>query len=253
MMLLVKALVSLKRVVDYQVKIRICSDQTDVDTQNLKMSTNPFDEIALEEAVRLKEQGIVTEIIAVSVGVSACEEILRRALALGADRAILIHHETELEPLNVAKLLQIIVEREKPEIILMGKQAIDNDCNQTGQILAGLLNWSQATFASKVEIQEKYAIVTREIDGGLETIRADLPCVITADLRLNQPRYVTLPNLMKAKTKPLEILEAIHLVSDLNPHLKLLKVTSPPQRKAGVKIKNLRELFTQLTEQGITL
>ncbi|MFZ3028098.1 electron transfer flavoprotein subunit beta/FixA family protein, partial [Rhodoferax sp.] len=231
-----KVLVAVKRVVDYNVKVRVKSDNTGVDIANVKMSMNPFDEIAIEEAVRLKEKGIASEIIAVSCGVTQCQETLRTAMAIGADRAILIETTEELQPLAVAKLLKALVDKEQPGLIILGKQAIDDDCNQTGQMLAALADLPQATFASKVEVVDGKVSVTREVDGGLETLSLSLPAVITADLRLNEPRYVTLPNIMKAKKKQLEILKPEDLGVDVSPRIKTLKVTEPPKRSAGIKV-----------------
>jgi len=245
-----KALVSVKRVVDYNVKVRVKSDGTGVETANVKMSMNPFDEIAVEEAMRLKEAGVVKEVIAVSCGVAACQETLRTALAIGADRAILVESSEELQPLAVAKLLKAVCDKERPEIVIMGKQAIDDDSNQTGQMLAALMGWPQATFASKVTIADGKAEVTREVDGGLETISIKLPAVITTDLRLNEPRYVTLPNIMKAKKKPLENLKPDALGVDIAPRLATLKVTDPPKRKAGIKVPDAAALVDKLRNEA---
>ena len=245
-----KVLVPVKRVVDYNVKVRVKADGSGVETANVKMSMNPFDEIAVEEAVRLKEAGVVKEILVVSCGTSACQETLRTALALGADRAILVETDAELQPLAVAKLLKAIVQKESPHFAILGKQAIDDDCNQTGQMLAALLGWSQATFASKVKIADGKAEVTREVDGGLETIAVKLPAVITADLRLNEPRYVTLPNIMKAKKKPLETLKPDALGVDVSPRLTTLKVEEPPKRKAGVKVADAKALVEKLRNEA---
>jgi len=245
-----KVLVPVKRVVDYNVKVRVKSDQTGVDIANVKMSMNPFDEIAVEEAIRLKEAGIATEIVAVSCGAQACQETLRTALALGADRAILVETDTELQPLAVAKLLRALVQKENPQLMLLGKQAIDDDCNQTGQMLAALLGWPQATFASKLKINGGKADVTREVDGGLETIAIKLPAVVTTDLRLNEPRYVTLPNIMKAKKKVLEVLKPEALGVDVAPRLKTLKVEEPPKRKAGVKVPDAKALVAKLKNEA---
>ena len=245
-----KALVSVKRVVDFNVKVRVKPDGTGVETANVKMSMNPFDEIAVEEAVRLKEAGAVTEIVAVSCGVAACQETLRTALAIGADRAVLVESAEELQPLAVAKLLKSVVEREKPGLVILGKQAIDDDCNQTGQMLAALLGWSQATFASKVVLEKDKATVTREVDGGLETIAVKLPAVVTTDLRLNEPRYVTLPNIMKAKKKTLETLKPETLGVDVSPRLTTLKVVEPPKRKAGAKVPDARALVEKLRNEA---
>src|SRR6266516_99549 len=241
-----KVLVPVKRGVDFNVKVRVRPDGSGVDTANVKMSMNPFDEIAVEEAVRLKERGVVTEIVAVSCGITACQETLRTALALGADRAILVETDSELQPLAVAKLLRAIAQKENPQLVILGKQAIDDDCNQTGQMLAALLGWPQATFASKLKIGSGKADVTREVDGGLETISVKLPAVVTTDLRLNEPRYVTLPNIMKAKKKPLETLKPDALGVDVAPRLKTLKVDEPPKRKAGAKVPDARTLVAKL-------
>ena len=245
-----KVLVPVKRVVDYNVKVRVKADGSGVETANVKMSMNPFDEIAVEEAVRLKEAGVVKEIVVVSCGTTACQETLRTALALGADRAILVETDVELQPLAVAKLLQAVVQKESPNFALLGKQAIDDDCNQTGQMLSALLGWSQATFASKVTIAEGKADVTREVDGGLETISVKLPAVITVDLRLNEPRYVTLPNIMKAKKKPMETLKPDALGVDVAPRLATLKVEEPPTRKAGVKVPDAKTLVEKLRNEA---
>jgi electron transfer flavoprotein beta subunit len=245
-----KALVSVKRVVDYNVKVRVKADGTGVETANVKMSMNPFDEIAVEEAVRLKEAGVVTEIVAVSAGLQACQETLRTALAIGADRAILIETEAELQPLAVAKLLKAVCARENPQLVILGKQAIDDDANQTGQMLAALLGWPQATFASKVKVENGKAQVTREVDGGLETISLKLPAVITTDLRLNEPRYVTLPNIMKAKKKTLETLKPDALGVDVKPRLATLKVVEPAKRKAGVKVPDAKTLVDKLRNEA---
>jgi len=245
-----KVLVPVKRVVDYNVKVRVKSDQTGVDIANVKMSMNPFDEIAVEEAVRLKEAGTATEIVVVSCGVAQCQETLRTALAIGADRAILVETDVELQPLAVAKLLKAIADKEKPNLIIVGKQAIDDDANQTGQMLAALADLPQATFASKVVIADGRAEVTREVDGGLEKISVSLPAVVTADLRLNEPRYVTLPNIMKAKKKPLEIVKPSDLGVDVAPRLKTLKVTEPPTRKAGVKVADAAALVAKLKNEA---
>ena len=245
-----KVLVPVKRVVDYNVKVRVKADGSGVETANVKMSMNPFDEIAVEEAVRLKEAGVVKEILVVSCGTAASQETLRTALALGADRAILVESDAELQPLAVAKLLKAVVQKESPNFAILGKQAIDDDCNQTGQMLAALLGWSQATFASKVKIADGKAEVTREVDGGLETIAVKLPAVITADLRLNEPRYVTLPNIMKAKKKPLETIKADTLGVDVSPRLVTLKVEEPPKRKAGVKVPDTKTLVEKLRNEA---
>jgi len=245
-----KVIVSVKRVVDYNVKVRVKSDGTGVDIANVKMSMNPFDEIAVEEAVRLKERGVVTEIIAASFGVTQCQETLRTAMAIGADRAILVETAEELQPLAVAKLLQALVAREQPGLIILGKQAIDDDCNQTGQMLAALAGLAQLVFASKVDIADGVARVTREVDGGLETLEARLPAVVTTDLRLNEPRYVTLPNIMKAKKKPLEVLKPADLGVDVTPRVKTLKVSEPPKRGAGVKVPDVSALVNKLRNEA---
>jgi len=241
-----KVLVAVKRVVDYNVKVRVKSDNTGVDIANVKMSMNPFDEIAVEEAVRLKEKGVVTEIIAVSCGVTQCTETLRTAMAIGADRAILVETSEELQPLAVAKLLKALVDKEQPGLIILGKQAIDDDCNQTGQMLAALADLPQATFASKIEIADGKASVTREVDGGLETLGLSLPAVVTTDLRLNEPRYVTLPNIMKAKKKQLDVFKPEDLGVDVSPRIKTLKVSEPPQRSAGIKVPDVATLVAKL-------
>ena len=245
-----KVLVPVKRVVDYNVKVRVKSDQTGVDIANVKMSMNPFDEIAVEEAVRLKEKGVVTEVIAVSCGVTQCQETLRTAMAIGADRAILVETAEELQPLAVAKLLKALVDREQPQLIILGKQAIDDDCNQTGQMLAALADLPQATFASKVEVADGRAQVTREVDGGLETLSVQLPAVVTTDLRLNEPRYVTLPNIMKAKKKQLDVLKPEDLGVNVAPRLKTLKVSEPPKRGAGVKVPDVAALVDKLKNEA---
>ena len=245
-----KILVPVKRVVDYNVKVRVKSDGTGVDIANVKMSMNPFDEIAVEEAMRLKEKGVVTEIVAVSCGVTQCQETLRTAMAIGADRAIHVECADELQPLAVAKLLQALVDKEQPGLVILGKQAIDDDCNQTGQMLAALTGLAQGTFASKVEIAEGKALVTREIDGGMEKVRLTLPAVITTDLRLNEPRYVTLPNIMKAKKKPLEVLKPADLGVDITPRIKTLKVSEPPKRGAGVKVPDVATLVAKLKNEA---
>jgi electron transfer flavoprotein beta subunit len=241
-----KVLVPVKRVVDYNVKVRVKSDGTGVDIANVKMSMNPFDEIAVEEAVRLREKGIVTEVIAVSCGVTQCQETLRTAMAIGADRAILVECAEELQPLAVAKLLKALVDREQPGLVILGKQAIDDDCNQTGQMLAALADLPQATFASKVELTADSVNVTREVDGGAETLKLSLPAIITTDLRLNEPRYVTLPNIMKAKKKTLELLKPADLGVDVKAHLKTLKVSEPPKRSAGIKVPDVATLVSKL-------
>jgi len=245
-----KILVSVKRVVDYNVKVRVKPDGSGVDTANVKMSMNPFDEIAVEEAVRLKERGVATEIVAVSCGPAACQETLRTALALGADRAILVETGVELQPLAVAKLLKAVVAKEQPKLVIMGKQAIDDDSNQTGQMLAALLGWAQATYASKVEIAGERATVKREVDGGLETIETGLPVVVTTDLRLNEPRYATLPNIMKAKKKPLETTTPAALGVDVEPRITTLKVVEPPKRKGGGKVADVAELVAKLRNEA---
>ena len=245
-----KILVSVKRVVDFNVKVRVKGDGSGVETANVKMSMNPFDEIAVEEAVRLKEAGVATEIVVVSCGVQACQETLRTALAIGADRAILVQTDAELQPLAVAKLLKAITDKEKPGLVILGKQAIDDDSNQTGQMLAALLNWPQATFASKLRISGEKAEVTREVDGGLETISIKLPAVVTTDLRLNEPRYVTLPNIMKAKKKPMETTNPAALGVDVTPRLATLKVVEPAKRKGGGKVADVAELVTKLRNEA---
>ena len=248
-----KVLVSVKRVVDYNVKVRVKSDQTGVDIANVKMSMNPFDEIAVEEAVRLKEKGAATEVIVVSCGLPQCQETLRTAMAIGADRGILVETDVELQPLAVAKLLKAIVDKEKPDLVIVGKQAIDDDANQTGQMLAALADLPQGTFASKLELIDGRAQVTREVDGGLETISISLPAVITADLRLNEPRYVTLPNIMKAKKKPLETVKPADLGVDVTPRLKTLKVSEPPARKAGARVPDVATLVAKLKTEAKVL
>jgi len=245
-----KILVALKRVTDSNVKVRVKSDGSGVDIANVKMSMNPFDEIAVEEAVRLKEKGVVTEVIAVSCGVTQCQETLRTAMAIGADRAILVETAEELQPLAVAKLLKALVDKEQPSLIILGKQAIDDDANQTGQMLAALADLPQATFASKVEVEGDKAKVTREVDGGLETLSLSLPAVITTDLRLNEPRYVTLPNIMKAKKKPLETVKPADLGVDVAPHIKTLKVSEPPTRSAGIKVADVAALVDKLKNEA---
>jgi electron transfer flavoprotein beta subunit len=245
-----KLLVPIKRVVDFNVKVRVKADGTGVDTANVKMSMNPFDEIAVEEAVRLKEKGTATEVVVVSCGVAACQETLRTALAIGADRAILVESDVELQPLAVAKLLQALVAREAPQVVILGKQAIDDDANQVGQMLAALLDWPQATFASKIDIADGKATVKREIDGGLETLLLSLPAVITTDLRLNEPRYATLPNIMKAKKKPLEVVKPDALGVDVTPRLVTLKVVEPAKRKGGGKVADVKELVAKLRNEA---
>ncbi len=245
-----KILVPVKRVVDYNVKVRVRPDGSGVDTANVKMSMNPFDEIAIEEAVRLKEKGTATEVVAVSCGVTACQETLRTALALGADRAILVESDADLQPLAVAKLLRALVAKESPQLVILGKQAIDDDSNQTGQMLAGLLDWAQGTFANKLEVVGDKAVVKREIDGGLETVELRLPAVVTADLRLNEPRYATLPNIMKAKKKPLETITPAALEVDIAPRLATVKVVEPPKRKGGGKVADVKELVAKLRNEA---
>jgi electron transfer flavoprotein beta subunit len=245
-----KALVSVKRVVDFNVKVRVKADGTGVETANVKMSMNPFDEIAVEEAVRQKEAGVVSEIVVVSCGIAACAETLRTALAIGADRAILVETDVELQPLAVAKLLKAVCEKEKPQLVILGKQAIDDDSNQTGQMLAALLGWPQATFASKLKIADARAEVTREVDGGLDLVSIRLPAVVTTDLRLNEPRYVTLPNIMKAKKKTLETLKPDALGVDVAPRLATLKVVEPPKRKAGAKVPDVKALVEKLRNEA---
>jgi len=245
-----KVLVPIKRVVDYNVKIRVKADQTGVDLANVKMSMNPFDEIGVEEAIRLKEKGVVTEIIAVSVGPQATQETIRTALAMGADRGILVKVDHEVEPLTVAKILAGIAKAEQPQLIILGKQAIDDDSNQTGQMLAQLLGWGQGTFASKVVVEGGKAEVTREVDGGLQTLRLNLPAIITTDLRLNEPRYASLPNIMKAKKKPIDEKSPADYGVDPAPLLKVLKVTEPPKRKGGAKVKTVQELVDKLKNEA---
>jgi electron transfer flavoprotein beta subunit len=245
-----KVLVGVKRVLDYNVKARVRTDGAGIDLANVKMSMNPFDEIAVEEAVRIKEKGAVTEVIAVSCGIAQCQETLRTALAIGADRAILVETDAELQPLAVAKLLKALVDKEQPGLVILGKQAIDDDCNQTGQMLAALADLPQATFASKVELADGKATVTREVDGGLETLSITLPAVVTADLRLNEPRYVTLPNIMKAKKKPLETIKPADLGVDVAPRIKTIKVSEPPKRSAGVKVPDVATLVAKLKNEA---
>jgi electron transfer flavoprotein beta subunit len=245
-----KILVPVKRVVDYNVKVRVKADGTGVDTANVKMSMNPFDEIAVEEAVRLKEKGAASEVIAVSCGVTQCQETLRTAMAIGADRAIHVECADELQPLAVAKLLKALVDKEQPGLIILGKQAIDDDCNQTGQMLAALANLAQGTFASKVEIADGKVSVTREVDGGLETVKLSLPAVVTTDLRLNEPRYVTLPNIMKAKKKQLDVIKPADLGVDVSPRIKTLKVVEPPKRGAGIKVPDVATLVAKLKNEA---
>ena len=249
-----KIMIAVKRVVDYNVKVRVKSDHTGVDIANVKMSMNPFDEIAVEEAVRLKEKGLATELIVVSCGTALCQETLRTAMAIGADRGILVQTEEELQPLAVAKLLKALFDKEQPGLVILGKQAIDDDCNQTGQMFAALADLPQATFASRVEIAEadgrKTAQVTREVDGGLEMLCIDLPAVITTDLRLNEPRYVTLPNIMKAKKKPLQIITPAELGVDVAPRIQTLKVSEPPKRSAGIKVPDVSALVARLKNEA---
>src|SRR3954467_11762111 len=245
-----KVLVPVKRVVDYNVKVRVKSDGSGVDIANVKMSMNPFDEIAVEEAVRLREKGVATEVIAVSCGVSQCQETLRTAMAIGADRAILVLTDVELQPLAVANLLKGLVDKEQPGLVILGKQAIDDDCNQTGQMLAALADLPQATFASKVEVADGKARVTREVDGGLETLALTLPAIVTTDLRLNEPRYVTLPNIMKAKKKPLDVTKPEDLGVDVTPRLKTVKVVEPAKRSAGIKVPDVATLVAKLRTEA---
>ncbi len=241
-----KILVPIKRVVDYNVKIRVKSDGTGVETAGVKMSMNPFDEIAVEEAVRLKEKGVASEIIAVSMGVATCAETIRTALAMGADRGILVETDVDLQPLAVAKMLKVLVEREQPGLVIMGKQAIDDDMNATGQMLAALLGWPQGTFISKLTLEDGRAVVTREVDGGLETIALALPAIVTTDLRLNEPRYASLPNIMKARKKPIETIKPADLGIDPSPRLTVISVAEPPKRQAGVKVGSVAELVAKL-------
>ncbi|MBV8455166.1 MAG: electron transfer flavoprotein subunit beta/FixA family protein [Acetobacteraceae bacterium] len=245
-----KLLVPVKRVVDYNVKVRVKSDGSGVETSGVKMSMNPFDEIAVEEAVRLKEKGVAKEIVAVSLGVAQCSETIRTALAMGADRGILVETDTELQPLAVAKLLKAVAQKEQPNLIIMGKQAIDDDMNATGQMLAALLSWPQGTFASKIGIEGDQITVTREVDGGLETVALNLPAVVTTDLRLNEPRYASLPNIMKARKKPIENLKPADLGVDPAPRLQIVKVTDPPKRKAGQKVASVADLVTKLKTEA---
>jgi electron transfer flavoprotein beta subunit len=249
-----KILVAVKRVVDYNIKVRIKPDGSDVDIDGVKMSVNPFDENAIEEALRLKEKGQATEVVAVSLGTAANQDVLRHALAMGADRAILVDSDASLQPLAVAKLLKSIVSREQPDIVLLGKQAVDDDAGQTGQMLAALLDYPQATFASALAVNGNEIVITREVDGGTETLALDLPAVITADLRLNEPRFVKLPNLMMARKKPIETISAAELAVDAAPRLKLLNVSEPPARKAGIKVGSITELLEKLrTHEGVQL
>jgi electron transfer flavoprotein beta subunit len=245
-----KVLVAVKRVVDYNVKIRVKADKTGVETANVKMSMNPFDEIGVEEAIRLREAGIATEVIAISLGVAQCQETIRTALAMGADRGIHVVSDVELQPLAVAKLIKAVIEKEKPELVILGKQAIDDDCNQTGQMLAALLGWSQGTFASKLKRDGDRLLVTREVDGGLETINLKLPAVVTTDLRLNEPRYASLPNIMKAKKKPIEQLTPEALGVDVTPRLVTLKVEEPAKRQGGRKVASVAELVDKLRNEA---
>jgi electron transfer flavoprotein beta subunit len=245
-----KALVAVKRVVDYNVKIRVKADHTGVETANVKMSMNPFDEIAVEEALRLREGGVVEEIIVVSAGIQQCQETIRTALAMGADRGVLVVTDVELQPLAVAKLLKAVIEKEGPEIVIIGKQAIDDDCNQTGQMLAALLGWPQATFASRLTITNGSAEVTREVDGGLETVKLKMPAVVTTDLRLNEPRYASLPNIMKAKKKPIDTVSPADLGVDVTPRLVTLKVEEPVKRQGGVKVGSVEELVSKLKTEA---
>jgi electron transfer flavoprotein beta subunit len=245
-----KALVPVKRVLDYNLKVKVKADQSGVDLANLKMSMNPFDEIAVEEAVRLKEKGVVTEIVAVTIGPDQAQETLRTALAMGADRGVLVKAEGEVEPLDVAKILKALCDGEAPQLVILGKQAIDDDSNQTGQMLAALLDWPQATFASKVEVADGHANVTREVDGGLQTLAVELPAIITTDLRLNEPRYASLPNIMKAKKKPIDVKTPGDFGVTVKTRLKVLKVTEPPKRKAGVKVASVEELVDKLKNEA---
>lgn len=246
-----KLLVPIKRVIDYNVKPRVQSDGSGVDLSNVKMSMNPFDEIAVEEAIRLKERGVATEVVVVSIGVAKAQETLRTALAMGADRAILIETDAEVEPLGVAKLLSKVAQEEQPGLVILGKQAIDDDSNQTGQMLAALLDWPQGTFASKVEVEGESVAVTREVDGGLETVKLKLPAIVTTDLRLNEPRYASLPNIMKAKSKPLANRKPEEFGVDISPRLETLSVAEPPKRQAGIKVADVDELVGKLKELGV--
>ncbi len=245
-----KVLIPVKRVIDYNVKIRVKADQTGVETANVKMSMNPFDEISVEEAIRLKEAGTADEVVIVSVGPQQCQETIRTALAMGADRGVLVETEPDVEPLAVAKILKAVVDKEGPELVIAGKQAIDDDSNQTGQMLAALLGWSQATFASKIELADGKAKVTREVDGGLETISITMPAVVTCDLRLNEPRYASLPNIMKAKKKPIDAMSPADLGVDVAPRLQVLKVAEPAKREAGVKVETAAELVDKLRNEA---
>jgi len=248
--IVMKILIPVKRVVDHNVKVRVKSDGSGVDIANVKMSMNPFDEIAVEEATRLKEAGIATEVVAISCGVTQCQETLRTAMAIGADRGVLVETDAELQPLAVAKLLKALADKEQPQLIILGKQAIDDDCNQTGQMLAALLDWPQATFASKVTVADGKATVTREVDGGLETLTLKLPAVVTTDLRLNEPRYVTLPNIMKAKKKPLDVVKPADLGVDVEPRVKTLKVSEPSKRSAGIIVPDAATLVAKLKNEA---
>jgi electron transfer flavoprotein beta subunit len=248
-----KVLVGVQRVIDYKTHIRIKADQTGIETANVKMAMNPFDEIAVEEAVRLKEKGIATEVVVLTIGVDACQEILRTALAMGADRAIHVQTDQKIQSLAAAKILQAVAVRETPDLIILGKQAIDNDNNQTGQMLAGLLNWAQGTFASKLEIETGKATVTREVDGGLETLELKLPAVVTTDLRLNEPRYISLPSIVQAKRKTITVLPLLELSVDIAPRLKVLTVTPPEQRAKGIKVNNILELLSKLKNEARVL
>ena len=245
-----KVLVPVKRVIDYNVKIRVKADQTGVETANVKMSMNPFDEIAVEEAVRLQEAGTATEVIAVSIGPQQCQETIRTALAMGADRGIMIQTDDEVQPLAVAKLLKAVVDKESPDLVILGKQAIDDDSNQTGQMLAALLGWSQATFASNIELNGDTANITREVDGGLETVKVSMPCIVTTDLRLNEPRYASLPNIMKAKKKPINQMAPADLSVDIAPRLTTLKVVEPTKREAGVMVEDVAQLVNKLQNEA---
>jgi len=245
-----KILVSVKRVIDFNVRIRVKADQSGVETANVKMSMNPFDEIAVEEAVRLKEKGTATEVVAVAIGVDTVQETLRAALAMGADRAIHIVADSEIQPLAAAKLLKAVIEKEAPQLVITGKQAIDDDCNQTGQMLAGLLNWGQGTFASKLMLEGDHALVTREVDGGLMTIKLKMPCIVTTDLRLNEPRYATLPNIMKARSKPLTKMTVAELGVDIAPRLVTTKVEEPKKRKGGAKVASVEILVDKLRNEA---
>ncbi|MBN8646686.1 MAG: electron transfer flavoprotein subunit beta/FixA family protein [Caulobacterales bacterium] len=246
-----KILVPVKRVIDYNVKVRVKADQTGVDLANVKMSMNPFCEIAVEEAVRLVEKGVATEVVVVSIGVTQAQETIRTALAMGADRGILLTSDQDLEPLNIAKLLKAVIAEEKPDMVLMGKQAIDGDNNATGQMLAALLDWPQATFASEINIDGGKAKVTREVDGGLQTLEVALPAIVTVDLRLNEPRFASLPNIMKAKKKPIDIKDAASMGVEVKNHLNVTKVTEPPKREAGIKVESAAELAAKLKEAGV--